>query len=138
MEILSNPAQRVPLETLLKCEKALEKMEIVSYSGQQFGVYNFKYKHNFVLTWYSLFLPVEIIKSFNGSHKYNFTKSYCQSYIAQNISSKLGTSFWHWYLVNKLIYINNNKFFNAPYFFSVPLLQLKSPEWLKTLWIIMI
>ncbi|XP_037958604.1 mediator of RNA polymerase II transcription subunit 15-like [Teleopsis dalmanni] len=37
LEILSNPTKRVPLETLLKCEKALEKMEIVSYSGQQFA-----------------------------------------------------------------------------------------------------
>lgn len=42
LEILSNPAQRVPLETLLKCEKVLEKMEINSYSGQTFGVSNNK------------------------------------------------------------------------------------------------
>lgn len=38
LEILCNPTQRVPLETLLKCEKALEKMDLISYSGQQFGV----------------------------------------------------------------------------------------------------
>ncbi|XP_039146931.1 mediator of RNA polymerase II transcription subunit 15 [Drosophila simulans] len=37
LEILCNPTQRVPLETLLKCEKALEKMDLISYSGQQFG-----------------------------------------------------------------------------------------------------
>lgn len=40
LEILCNPTQRVPLETLLKCEKALEKMDLISYSGQQFGVRN--------------------------------------------------------------------------------------------------
>lgn len=38
LEILSNPNQRVPLETLLKCEKALEKLDIVNFTGQQFGV----------------------------------------------------------------------------------------------------
>ncbi|KAH8328367.1 hypothetical protein KR067_008509, partial [Drosophila pandora] len=37
LEILCNPTQRVPLETLLKCEKALERMDLISYSGQQFG-----------------------------------------------------------------------------------------------------
>ncbi|CAD6999010.1 unnamed protein product [Ceratitis capitata] len=37
LEILSNPNQRVPLETLLKCEKALEKLDIVNFAGQQFG-----------------------------------------------------------------------------------------------------
>ncbi|XP_036320522.1 mediator of RNA polymerase II transcription subunit 15-like [Rhagoletis pomonella] len=36
LEILSNPNQRAPLETLLKCEKALEKLDIVNFSGQQF------------------------------------------------------------------------------------------------------
>lgn len=38
LEILTNPSQRVPLETLLKCEKVLENMGINSYSGQTFGV----------------------------------------------------------------------------------------------------
>lgn len=38
LEILCNPTQRVQLDTLLKCEKALEKMDLFSYSGQQFGV----------------------------------------------------------------------------------------------------
>ncbi|XP_075153265.1 mediator complex subunit 15 isoform X2 [Haematobia irritans] len=37
LEILTNPSQRVPLETLLKCEKVLENMGINSYSGQTFG-----------------------------------------------------------------------------------------------------
>uniref|UniRef100_A0A6P4F5D1 Mediator of RNA polymerase II transcription subunit 15 n=1 Tax=Drosophila rhopaloa TaxID=1041015 RepID=A0A6P4F5D1_DRORH len=37
LEILCNPTQRVPLDTLMKCEKALEKMDLISYSGQQFG-----------------------------------------------------------------------------------------------------
>ncbi|KAI9586062.1 mediator of RNA polymerase II transcription subunit 15 [Glossina fuscipes] len=36
LEILSNPSQRVSLETLLKCEKVLEKMEIGNIV-QQFG-----------------------------------------------------------------------------------------------------
>jgi len=32
LEILCNPNQRIPLETLLKCEIALEKMDLKSYS----------------------------------------------------------------------------------------------------------
>lgn len=32
LEILSNPNQRIPLETLMKCEIALEKMDLKSYS----------------------------------------------------------------------------------------------------------
>lgn len=41
LEILCNPNKRIPLETLLKCEIALEKMDFKSYlfqsSGNQFG-----------------------------------------------------------------------------------------------------
>ncbi|XP_065357329.1 mediator of RNA polymerase II transcription subunit 15 [Calliphora vicina] len=37
LEILSNPMQRVPLETLLKCEKVLENMKISPFCGQTFG-----------------------------------------------------------------------------------------------------
>ncbi|XP_073826522.1 mediator complex subunit 15 [Musca autumnalis] len=37
LEILTNPSQRVPLETLLKCEKVLENTDINSYSDQTFG-----------------------------------------------------------------------------------------------------
>lgn len=42
LEILCNPNQRIPLETLLKCEIALEKMNLTSYathgsSGSQIG-----------------------------------------------------------------------------------------------------
>lgn len=33
LEILCNPTQRVPLDTLLKCEMALEKMDLFSYSA---------------------------------------------------------------------------------------------------------
>ncbi|XP_055373068.1 mediator of RNA polymerase II transcription subunit 15 [Condylostylus longicornis] len=43
LEILCNPQQRIPLETLLKCEKALEKMDFKSYPmqvGYQFGSNN--------------------------------------------------------------------------------------------------
>lgn len=43
LEILCNPTQRVQLDTLLKCEKALEKMDLFSYSGQQFGVSNSRF-----------------------------------------------------------------------------------------------
>lgn len=32
LEILCNPNQRIPLETLIKCEAALEKMDLKSYS----------------------------------------------------------------------------------------------------------
>lgn len=32
LEILCNPNQRIPLETLMKCEVALEKMDLKSYS----------------------------------------------------------------------------------------------------------
>lgn len=32
LEILSNPSQRIPLDTLKKCEIALEKMDFKSYS----------------------------------------------------------------------------------------------------------
>lgn len=32
LEILCNPHQRIPLETLIKCEAALEKMDLKSYS----------------------------------------------------------------------------------------------------------
>lgn len=32
LEILCNPNQRIPLETLMKCEIALEKMDLKSYS----------------------------------------------------------------------------------------------------------
>lgn len=32
LEILCNPSQRIPLDTLLKCEVALEKMDLKSYS----------------------------------------------------------------------------------------------------------
>lgn len=41
LEILCNPNKRIPLETLLKCEIALEKMDFKAYlfasSGPQFG-----------------------------------------------------------------------------------------------------
>lgn len=41
LEILCNPHQRIPLETLVKCEIALEKMDLKSYSmsttGSQLG-----------------------------------------------------------------------------------------------------
>uniref|UniRef100_T1PCS5 Mediator of RNA polymerase II transcription subunit 15 n=1 Tax=Musca domestica TaxID=7370 RepID=T1PCS5_MUSDO len=37
LEILTNPSQRVPLETLLKCEKVLENTDINSYSDHSFG-----------------------------------------------------------------------------------------------------
>lgn len=40
LEILCNPNKRIPLETLLKCEIALEKMDFKSYSfgsANQFG-----------------------------------------------------------------------------------------------------
>lgn len=41
LEILCNPNQRIPLETLVKCEIALEKMDLKSYSmsttGSQLG-----------------------------------------------------------------------------------------------------
>ncbi|XP_061387400.1 mediator of RNA polymerase II transcription subunit 15-like [Musca vetustissima] len=37
LEILTNPAQRVSLETLLKCEKVLENTDMKSYSDQSFG-----------------------------------------------------------------------------------------------------
>lgn len=41
LEILCNPNKRIPLETLLKCEVALDKMDFKSYlfasSGTQFG-----------------------------------------------------------------------------------------------------
>lgn len=47
LEILCNPTQRVQLDTLLKCEKALEKMDLVSYSGQQFGVSGFSHDKTF-------------------------------------------------------------------------------------------
>lgn len=42
LEILSNPMQRVPLETLLKCEKVLENMKISPFCGQPFGVCSFR------------------------------------------------------------------------------------------------
>lgn len=32
LEILCNPNQRIPLETLIKCEAALEKMDLTAYS----------------------------------------------------------------------------------------------------------
>lgn len=32
LEILCNPNQRIPLDTLIKCEAALEKMDLKSYS----------------------------------------------------------------------------------------------------------
>lgn len=42
LEILCNPHQRIQLDTLLKCEKALEKMDFKSYlfvpTSTQFGV----------------------------------------------------------------------------------------------------
>ena len=38
LQVLCNPSERVPLETLLKCEKALEKMEPCLFSGAPFVV----------------------------------------------------------------------------------------------------
>lgn len=35
LEILCNPNQRIPLETLIKCETALEKMDLKSYSAKE-------------------------------------------------------------------------------------------------------
>lgn len=41
LEILCNPNKRIPLDTLLKCETALEKMDFKAYqfqsTGPQFG-----------------------------------------------------------------------------------------------------
>lgn len=37
LEILCNPNQRIPLETLVKCEIALEKMDLKSYSAPPTG-----------------------------------------------------------------------------------------------------
>lgn len=37
LEILCNPNRRIPLDTLLKCEIALEKMDFKTYSGPPTG-----------------------------------------------------------------------------------------------------
>lgn len=67
LEILCNPTQRVQLDTLLKCEKALEKMDLFSYSGQQFGVSVSPRSLLFALSLSLFFCSIEIVESFAGS-----------------------------------------------------------------------
>lgn len=99
LEILCNPTQRVQLDTLLKCEKALEKMDLFSYSGQQFGV-SLPPPPPFSLTLSLIFYfcSTEIFESFAGSYQYHTAESAGQSHAVSHLSPQSGVALWHRYL----------------------------------------